>query len=276
MAAAPPATSDHAGAGRGGEEGRQGGLVHLGRPAARREDRQVVRGQISRRRRARRAHRRRARVPAHRPGIRQQHPRGRRASIPPTRRISSSGRTRACSRPYLPEDVAKFYPAEHKDPDGMFASFRVWLCIIAYNTKLVKKEDAPKSYRRPARPEMEGQDRQGASGLQRHHHDRDLPDAARSRLGLSSRSWRQQNIMQVQSSADPPKRLALGERAVMADGNEYNIFQIKEKGGPVRVSLRHRRLAADRRADRHVQGGAESERRASCSATTASRRNASS
>src|SRR5213596_1229070 len=31
--------------------------------------------------------------------------------------------------PYLPEDVAKFYPAEHKDPDGMFASFRVWVCI---------------------------------------------------------------------------------------------------------------------------------------------------
>ncbi len=27
---------------------------------------------------------------------------------------------------YLPEDVAKFYPAEHKDPDGAFASFRVW------------------------------------------------------------------------------------------------------------------------------------------------------
>src|SRR5512142_1066355 len=27
---------------------------------------------------------------------------------------------------YQPEDVAKFYPAEHKDADGMFASFRVW------------------------------------------------------------------------------------------------------------------------------------------------------
>src|ERR1700731_4733506 len=25
--------------------------------------------------------------------------------------------------PYVPEDVAKFYPAEHRDPDGMFASF---------------------------------------------------------------------------------------------------------------------------------------------------------
>ena len=27
--------------------------------------------------------------------------------------------------PYVPEDVAKHYPAEHKDADGMFASFRV-------------------------------------------------------------------------------------------------------------------------------------------------------
>ena len=42
-----------------------------------------------------------------------------------------------------------------------------------------------------------------------------------------------QRIMQVQSSADPPKKLALGERAVMADGNEYNIFQLKEDGQPV-------------------------------------------
>ena len=41
---------------------------------------------------------------------------------------------------YLPEDVAKFYPAEHKDSDGMFASFRAWVSIIAYNTNLVKKE----------------------------------------------------------------------------------------------------------------------------------------
>jgi iron(III) transport system substrate-binding protein len=39
----------------------------------------------------------------------------------------------------------------------------------------------------------------------------------------------------VQSSADPPKKLALGERAVMADGNEYNIFQLKEKGDPVEI-----------------------------------------
>ena len=39
--------------------------------------------------------------------------------------------------------------------------------------------------------------------------------------------------MQVQSSADPPKKLELGERAIMADGNEYNILQMKETGRPV-------------------------------------------
>src|SRR3981189_906819 len=48
--------------------------------------------------------------------------------------------------PYVPEDVAQFYPAEHRDPDGQFASFRVWLSIIAYNTSLVKAEEAPKSF----------------------------------------------------------------------------------------------------------------------------------
>ena len=44
-----------------------------------------------------------------------------------------------------------------------------------------------------------------------------------------------QKVMQVQSSADPPKKLALGERAVMADGNEYNMFAVKEKGSPVEI-----------------------------------------
>src|ERR1700744_1328002 len=39
---------------------------------------------------------------------------------------------------YVPEDVAKFYPPEHKDPDGTFASFRAWFSVIAYNSNLVK------------------------------------------------------------------------------------------------------------------------------------------
>ncbi len=39
--------------------------------------------------------------------------------------------------------------------------------------------------------------------------------------------------MQVQSSTDPPKKLALGECAIMADGNDYNVVMLKEAGQPV-------------------------------------------
>src|SRR3954462_16001676 len=48
--------------------------------------------------------------------------------------------------PYVPEDVAKFYPAEHRDMDGLFATARVTLSVIGYNTNLVKAEEAPKSF----------------------------------------------------------------------------------------------------------------------------------
>src|SRR5690349_5106659 len=48
--------------------------------------------------------------------------------------------------PYVPEDVALHYPPEHRDPDGLFASWRIWLCVIGYNTKLVSAAEAPKSF----------------------------------------------------------------------------------------------------------------------------------
>ena len=39
----------------------------------------------------------------------------------------------------------------------------------------------------------------------------------------------------MQSAADPPKKLLLGERAIMADGNDYNLALLKEQGKPVEV-----------------------------------------
>src|SRR5580692_11925185 len=57
---------------------------------------------------------------------------------------------------YVPEDVAKFYSPEHSDADGQFASFRVWLSIIAYNTSMVKPEEAPKSFADLLDPKWKG------------------------------------------------------------------------------------------------------------------------
>jgi iron(III) transport system substrate-binding protein len=136
--------------------------------------------------------------------------------------------------PFVPDDVAKFYPAEHKDPDGQFASFRVGLCVIGYNTTLVKAADAPKSYADLLDPKWKGKlikAHPGYSGTimtATYQMSRDLGWSYFEKLA-------QQNVMQVQSSADPPKKLVLGERAVMVDGNEYNMFELKETGKPVEI-----------------------------------------
>src|SRR6267378_180213 len=136
--------------------------------------------------------------------------------------------------PYVPEDVALHYPADHKDPDGLFASWRVWLSVIGYNTKLVKPEEAPKSFADLLDPKWSGKIVKGHPGYSgtimtaTFQISRDLGWDYFEKLA-------RQKVMQVQSSADPPKKLALGERAVMADGNEYNLFQLKEKGDPVEI-----------------------------------------
>jgi len=48
--------------------------------------------------------------------------------------------------PYLPDDVARHFPADQVDPDGTYATSCGWIETIGYNTNLVKPEDAPKSF----------------------------------------------------------------------------------------------------------------------------------
>ena len=135
-------------------------------------------------------------------------------------------------QPYVPEDVAKYYPKEHQDAEGLFASFRIGLSVIAYNTNLVKAEDAPKSFADLLDPKWAGKickAHPGYSGTIMTATFQIVRDLGWDYLEKLAK----QRVMQLQSSTDPPKKLALGERAIEADGNEYNIFQIKESGGPV-------------------------------------------
>src|ERR1700723_547641 len=133
---------------------------------------------------------------------------------------------------YVPEDVEKFYAPQYRDADGQFASWRVWLSIIAYNTGMVKADDAPKSFADLLDPRWKGKIVKGHPGYSgtimtaTYQLQRDLGWPWFEQLA-------KQNVMQVQSSADPPKKLELGERAIMADGNEYNILQLREGGRPV-------------------------------------------
>ena len=135
--------------------------------------------------------------------------------------------------PFVPADVAK-WPAEQRDADGQFATVRFNLSPIVYNSRLLKPEEAPKSFADLLDPKWSGKIVKGHPGYSgtimtaTFQISRDLGWEYFEKLA-------KQKVMQVQSSADPPKKLALGERAIMADGNEYNLFQLKEKGEPVEI-----------------------------------------
>jgi len=133
---------------------------------------------------------------------------------------------------YVPEDVGKHYVAEHRDPDGTFASFRATLSLMARNTNLVSPEEAPKSFADLLDPKWAGKlvkahpSYSGTIMTATFQMARDLGWEYFEKLA-------KQRIMQVQSATDPPKKLGLGERAVMVDGSEYVLFQMMDQKQPV-------------------------------------------
>jgi iron(III) transport system substrate-binding protein len=135
---------------------------------------------------------------------------------------------------HVPEDVAQYIPAEHRDPDGLYATVRSSLCVIAYNTDLVKREDAPKGFADLLDPKWKGKivkahpSYSGTVMTSTYQMVRELGWPYLERLA-------QQQLLQIQSATDTPKKVVLGERPVMADGNESNVLLLKEDGKPIEV-----------------------------------------
>ena len=136
--------------------------------------------------------------------------------------------------PFVPADVVK-WPEDQRDPDGTFATERFTLSPILYNTKLVKPEDAPKSFADLLDPKWKGKlvkAHPGYSGTimtVTFEISRDIGWDFLKKLG-------QQQVMQVQSAADPPKKVAQGERPVAADGGEYVPLQMIDNGAPLALA----------------------------------------
>ena len=135
---------------------------------------------------------------------------------------------------FVPAELAAKWPAAQRDGDGFFASERFTLMPLAYNTNLVKPADAPTSFADLLDPKWTGKivkAHPGYSGgivTSTFQTARDLGWDYFEKLG-------KQRVMQVQSATDPPKKLALGERAVEADGLEYVLNLLKEKGDPIAI-----------------------------------------
>ena len=135
---------------------------------------------------------------------------------------------------YLPETVAKHYPPESKDADGMFATWRIYLSVIAYNTKLVKTEEAPKSFADLLDPKWVGK-------LVKAHPGYSGTIMTATQQMVATLGWgyfeklAKQKVMHLQSAADPPKKVAAGERAIQVDGADYTILQLQDRGEPVEI-----------------------------------------
>src|SRR5580698_7551419 len=103
--------------------------------------------------------------------------------------------------PYLPDDVAKYFPADQVDPDGTYATSCGWIEAIGYNSNLVKAEDAPKSYADLLDPKWQGKIVKGHPGYSGAIMTATFVLARE--LGWSYfEKLAQQKVMQVQSAAD--------------------------------------------------------------------------
>ena len=135
---------------------------------------------------------------------------------------------------YLPEEVVQNYDKEFYDAEGFEVVTRVLVSPFGINTDLVKMADAPKSFADLLDPKWAGKmvkahpAYSGTIMNATFQIARDLGWEYFEKLA-------KQRVMQVQSATDSPKKLALGERAIMVDGAGYLVIRDKEAGRPVDV-----------------------------------------
>src|SRR5687767_2419494 len=135
--------------------------------------------------------------------------------------------------PHTPPDV-KRYPAQYKDPDGYFAVWRATLSVMGYNTTLVPAANAPTGYADLLDPQWKGK-------MAKSHPSYSGTSLTGTYAITKALGWdyleklSKQGVQQLQSTTATPKSIASGERAVMVDGNEYNMFIEIQKKSPVRI-----------------------------------------
>ena len=136
--------------------------------------------------------------------------------------------------PFLTLDMAENLPASQRDADGAFVNQRTHLSTIAYNSSLVKPEDAPKGFNDLLDPKYVGKLVKGHPGYS------GTIMTATQQLAKAL-GWEyfeklsKQKVLQVQSATEPPKRIEAGERAIAVDGSDYLFWMARERGAPIEV-----------------------------------------
>jgi iron(III) transport system substrate-binding protein len=133
---------------------------------------------------------------------------------------------------HVPADFAENFDPRYADPDGLYFPFRVTLSPIVYNTRLVKTEEAPKSFADLLDPKWSGK-------IVKAHPGYSGTIMTSTYETVQTLGWdylaklAKQRVMQVQSATDPPRKVAQGERPIMMDGSEYVAIGLRDKGAPL-------------------------------------------
>ena len=134
---------------------------------------------------------------------------------------------------HTPPDV-KRYPAQFKDPEGYYATWRATLSVMGYNTNLLAAKEAPTGYLDLLDPKWKGK-------LVKSHPSYSGTSLTGTYAIVKQLGWEyleklsKQGVQQLQSTTAPPKSIASGERVVMVDGNEYNMFIEMNAKSPVKI-----------------------------------------
>jgi iron(III) transport system substrate-binding protein len=134
---------------------------------------------------------------------------------------------------YMPPDALKF-PSQYRDSEGYYATWRATLSVMGYNTRLVDAKDAPTSYADLLDTKWKGK-------LCKSHPGYSGTSLTGTYAIVKALGWEyleklsKQGVQQLQSTTATPKSIASGERAVMVDGNEYNMFIEIDNKSPVKI-----------------------------------------
>jgi len=137
--------------------------------------------------------------------------------------------------PFVSSEMAENFPASAFDPDGLYATWRVTLSPIAYNTELVKDADAPKSFKDLLDPKWKG----NLAKASPNYSGTIMTSTYETLEALGGwpffEALAKQDVLQLQSALEPPRKVASGEREVLVDGSEYFMYALIDKGNPLKI-----------------------------------------